>query len=163
MWFRNKSKSSVTIPDRNEGQFAQQYAQVVDVNRLTQIYQESGQLAVKSRNPETAHSRYDLAIECYYQIMSLPTSRRLRKSTKNATDILVSRFPSQVCMNEALGLCDKANKVKTIKTQHKHLKKAEQLLKSGLDKRDVGYDNIMSIYVQVEEYIKKAEEQLDKI
>ena len=65
-------------------------------------------------------------------------------------------------MNEALGLCDKANEVKTIKTQYKHLKKAQQVLEKGLEKKDIGYENIMSIYVQVKEYVKKAEEQLNK-
>jgi hypothetical protein len=162
MWFAKKQKSNMTIPERKESQYFGQYSRVVDVDRLIQIFQESGKLAVESRNPETARSRYDLAIECYHQLMSLHISRGLQKSTKNAMEILVSRFPSQACMNEALGLCDKANKVKTIKTQYKHLKKAQQVLEKGLEKRDVGYENIMSIYVQVKDYVKKAEEQMKK-
>ena len=161
MWVFKNTKS-IGFPERKESQYSGQYSLGVDVERLLQIFEESGNLAVNSRNPETAHSRYELAIECYHQLMTLHINQELRETTKNAMEVLVSRFPSQVCMNEALGLCDKANKVKTIKTQYKHLKKAQQVLEIGLEKRDIGYENIMSIYVQVKEYVKKAEEQLNK-
>lgn len=123
MWFLKNKRGNVTIPDRKERQYSGHYSRVVDVDRLIQVFQESGKLAVESRKPDTAHSRYDLAIECYHQIMSLRINRGLRKSTKNAMEVLASCFPSQVCMNEALGLCDKANKVKTVKTQYNTSKK----------------------------------------
>ena len=83
---------------------------------MIEIFSESGRIAVESKKPETAHTRYELAIEAYHQIMALRPDRAVRQSTRDAMQILVDRFPSQVCMNEALGITDKANKVKGVKT-----------------------------------------------
>lgn len=162
MSFFSKSKSNVTIPDRKESAYYGQYSDVEDVDRLIEIFKDSSKLAVESRNPETAYSRYELLIECYHQIMSLPIDRALRKITESTMETVVSTFPSQVCVNEALGFCDKANKVKTIKTQYKYLKKAEEVLEKGLEESDSDEDHekIMEVYEQVKDYIKQAEEQL---
>ena len=162
MSFFSKSKSNVTIPDRKLTQFYNEHPQIGNLDRLIQIFKESAKLAVESRNPETAYNRYEQAIEIYYQIISLPIDRGLRKEIISSTEQLVSLFPSQVCMNEALGLSDKASKVKTIETQYKYLKEAEQVLEKGLEKKDdVGYENIMSIYVQIKDYVKQAEDQIE--
>ena len=161
MSFFSKSKSNVAIPVRKESANYGQYSDVEDVDRLIEIFKDSASLAMKSHNPETAYSRYELLIECYHQIMSLPIDRALRKNTESAMETVVSSFPSQVCVNEALGLCDKANKVKTIKTQYKYLKKAEEVLTKGLEESDVDNEKIMEVYEQVKDYLKQAEDQIE--
>ena len=163
MSFFSKSKSNVTIPDREESAYCGQYSHEQDVDRLIEIFQDSAKLAMESRNPETAHSRYELLIESYHQLKSLSIGRTLRKNTDSVMEDMVSTFPSQVCVNEALGLCDKANKVKTIKTQYKYLKKAEEVLRKGLEEINSDKDNekIIEVYEQVNNYLKQVEDQIE--
>ena len=126
----------IDIPSRGASKYCNQYARVQDTQRLIQILTESGQIAMNSRIPKTAQSRYELAIEAHHQVLTLRLDGQVRQSIIESTEILVDRFPSQVCMNEALGLCDKANKVKTDKTQLKHLLKAKSILERGLARHD---------------------------
>jgi len=157
MWFKKNPKST-QIPARSVSCYCGQYERVADVDRLIQIFQESADLAFKSKNHETANTRYELAIEVYHQLKTLGLKRSLRKSTENAMERLVRLFPSQVCMNVALGLCDKAGKAESVNTQLALLKKAQEILEDGLARKDEGHERILGIYSQVVDYVNKAED-----
>ena len=43
------------------------------------------------------------------------------------------------------------------------LREARDILQKGLDRKDDGYDNIMSIYVQIIDRIEKAEALSDRL
>jgi len=150
-----------TIPPRTSSRYCGQYSRTEDVQRLIQILTDSSKIAVESKDPETAQTRYELAIEAYHQIFALCQGSVIEHRVTEATQVLVDRFPSQVCMNEALGLCDKANKLKSVKTQIAHLRKAQEILEGGLGRKDIGYTNIKTIYDQVVAHIKKAETLID--
>jgi hypothetical protein len=146
-----------SIPLRNSSRYCGLYAGSTNVQRLLQIFEESGVLCVESRNPETAQTRFELMLEAYYQIVDLLAPSDFAVRTKASMQAIVDRFPSQTCMNEALGICDKAKKLKSVKTQLSYLQKAQTILERGLARNDVGYSNIKSIYDQVIAHIEKAE------
>jgi ribosomal protein S27E len=127
-----------------------------------QIFQNSGQIAIESKTPETAQSDFELAIEIYYQIVALRPGTELERTVTNAVQILADCFPSNACMNEAIGICEKANKLKSIKTKLKYLRKAQEILESGLARQDIGYAKITSIYNQVVSYVRQAEAIIEK-
>jgi hypothetical protein len=60
-------------------------------------------------------------------------------------------------MGEALGLCDQAETAGHVDKQLPLLREARDVLLKGLERKDVGYDNIMFIYVQVVDRIEKGE------
>ncbi len=152
---------SKTIPPRTSSRYYGQYSTAGDVHRLIQILMESCKISVESKKPDTAQDRYDLAIEAYYQILTLRPAVALEQLVTEAMGVLVDRFPSQRCMNEAVGLCDKA-KGKSVKTQLKYLLQAQGVLENGLAQPDIGYrDDIKDVYDQVIAHVKKAEALID--
>ena len=62
------------IPDRSRSRYAGQYAESVFPDRLFEIFADSERLAMTSKNPDTAGTRFDLAVEVYHQLMSLKLS-----------------------------------------------------------------------------------------
>jgi len=152
---------STTIPPRTSSRYCGQYCRSEDVHRLIEILTESSKIAVESKKPDTAQTRYELAIEAYHQILALRPGIDLEQRVAEAMQVLVDRFPSQVCMNEALGLCDKASKLKSVKSQLKYLRKAQEILERGLARQDIGYNNIKSIYDQVVVHVIEAEARIE--
>ena len=128
-----------------------------EIAKLTEITAESGQIAVESRDPEVARSHYDLAIEAFRLALALRPDPDLRRDIRNARELLKDYFPSSLCINEALGICDEVNNHSSPTEQLELLLRAKKLLEDGLARRDVGYDGIMSIYEQVVPYVQQAE------
>jgi hypothetical protein len=56
-------------------------------------------------------------VEAYHQIMSMSVPGDLRSSIHEAMVTLAGRFPAQLAVNEALGLREKARKLKTASKQ----------------------------------------------
>ena len=148
-----------TIPARSASRC---YSRATDVERLVQIFQNSARLAVESKNPETAHTNFEFAVEAYYQIISLCPGTELEQSVTHAMQALADDFPTKVCINEATGICEKANKLKSIRTKLKYLRNAQEILERGRARRDVGYSRITFIYDQVVAYIKRGEAMIEK-
>ena len=148
----------VPIPPRSTSRYNGQHSRVVDAGRLLELWRQSCSIAMESKKRDTATARFELAVECYWQLMELSLTSEVQESLQKTMHLLARNFPGQVCMNAALGLCDEANKKKTIKAQLKLLLEARDLLVEGLARKDSNYDAINSIYVQVVDYIKKAEE-----
>lgn len=128
-----------------------------EIARLTEVTAESGQIAVESRDPEVAQAHYDLAIEAFRLALALRPDPDLRRDIRNAREVLKNYFPSSLCINEALGICDEANNHSSPTEQLELLLKAKKLLEDGLARHDIGYDDIMSIYEQVVPYVQQAE------
>ena len=57
----------------------------------------------------------------YYQTISLRPGTDLERSVTHAMRHLADDFPTKVCINEAVGLCEKADKLKSIRTKLKYL------------------------------------------
>jgi hypothetical protein len=133
------------------------YTQVTDVQRLLQIFSESHTHALNSRNPDTANSRFGTCVEIYYQISALCPGTDLEEKITQATQALADCFPSVVCINESLGICDKANELKSIRKKLEYLRKAQAILERGLCLQDIGYASIKPIHEQVVGYVKQAE------
>jgi hypothetical protein len=148
-----------TIPPRSTSRC---YSRATDVQGLVQIFQNSGRIAVESKNPETAQRDFDLAIEAYYQIVSLRPVTELERSVTHAMKTLAEDFPTKVCINEAIGICEKANKLKSIRTKLKYLRKAQEILERGRARQDIGYPSITSIDDQVVAYIIQGEALIEK-
>lgn len=117
---------TVVIPPRTESQYARHYVNTIDVRRMVEIFSDSYKIAMTSKKPDTARDRFDLALEAFYQIMSLNPPRELRQPVQEAIEDMVQHFPVQVLMNEAQGIREKALKLKTPK------KRAERLMEAKL-------------------------------
>ena len=124
---------------------------------------EHGNESLLARDPLLARQHYDKAIECYRRALELPMTNELRENVEEGLDTLIDIFPSQCCMGEALGLCDEAETLGHVDMQLPLLRKARDILQKGLEREDDGYDNIMSIYVQIIDRIEKAEALSDRL
>jgi len=120
------------IPSRNTSKYSGQYAGTVDSQRMVEIFTDSYKIALSSKNPETARARFDLAIEAYYQLFSMKPSSGILKAIQQSIENLVAVFPAQVTANEALGLREKARKLKTPKKQLDLLYHAREIIDRGL-------------------------------
>ncbi len=120
------------IPSRNTSKYAGQYAGTFDSQRIVQIFADSCKIALSSKNPDTAGDRFALAIEAYHQLMSMEPSADMRGSVQQAMENLVELFPTQVVANEALGLREKARKLKTTRKQLDLLRRALEIVDRGL-------------------------------
>jgi hypothetical protein len=120
------------IPTRNTSKYAGQYAGAFDSHRIVEIFVDSYKIALSSKNPDTAGDRFALAVEAYHQIMSMGPSPDVRGSVQQAMENLVELFPAQVVANEALGLREKARKLKTPRKQLDILRRAREIVDRGL-------------------------------
>ena len=122
------------IPTRNTSKYAGQYADTYDSQRIVEIFTDSYKIALTSKNPDTAGDRFALAVETYHQLMCMGPSAEVRGSVQQAMEALVELFPAQVVANEALGLREKARKLKTPRKQLDLLCRAREIVDSGLIK-----------------------------
>jgi hypothetical protein len=120
------------IPARDTSKYAGQYIGTVGCQRMVEIFTDSYRIALSSKNPETAGDRFDLAVEAYHQLMSMRPSADILKSVQQQMSNLVELFPAQVIANEALGLREKARKLKTPKKQLDLLHRAREIIDRGL-------------------------------
>lgn len=99
---------------------------------MVEIFADSYEIALSSKNPDTAKDRFDLAVESYYQFMDMESAVEARAAVQQAMEELVELFPIQVVANEALGLREKARKLKTTRKQLELLQRANEIVTRGL-------------------------------
>jgi thioesterase domain-containing protein len=99
---------------------------------MVEIFVDSYKIALSSKNPDTARDRFALAVEAYHQLISMGPSADVRGSVQQAMENLVELFPAQVVANEALGLREKARKLKTLHNQLNLLRRAYEIVNRGL-------------------------------
>jgi hypothetical protein len=87
---------------------------------------------LSSKNPQTAKDRFALAIEAYHQFMSMESAEEVCAPLRQAMEELAEMFPTQVVANEALGLWEKARKLKTPRKQLELLRRADEIVNRGL-------------------------------
>jgi hypothetical protein len=120
------------IPPRNTSKYAGHYAGTLGSQRMVEIFADSYKIALSSKNPNTAGDRFALAVEAYHQFMSMDSSAEARAPIQQAMNELVELFPIQVVANKALGLCEKARKLKTPRKQLDLLRRASEIVNRGL-------------------------------
>lgn len=120
------------IPTRESSKYAGQYVGTLGSQRMVEIFADSYKIALSSKNPNTARDRFDLAVEAYHQFMSMGSAADVRASVQRAMEELVKLFPTQVVANEALGLREKARKLKTHRKQLELLRRASEIINRGL-------------------------------
>ena len=127
-----RSFTLAQIPPRNTSKYAGQYSGTLGSQRVAEIFADSYKIALSSKNPDTARDRFDLAVETYHQFMSMEPANEISAKVQQAMEELVELFPTQVIANEALGLREKARKLKTPKKQLALLMRAREILRRGL-------------------------------
>jgi hypothetical protein len=120
------------IPARDTSKYAGQYTGTIGCQRIVEIIKDSCRIALSSKNPETAADRFELAVEAYHQLMSMRPSADILKIVQEQMVNMVELFPAQVIANEALGLREKARKLKTPMKQLDLLHKAREIIDRGL-------------------------------
>lgn len=123
---------AMQVPGRDTSKYAGQYAGAFDVQRIVQIFSDSHRIALSSKSPHTASDRYALAVEAYHQLMCMGPSADVRRSVQQAMETLVELFPTQVIANEALGLRERAQQLKTPSKQLELLRRAREIVNDGL-------------------------------
>ncbi len=145
------------IPDRSTSRYAGHYARAVDPQRLLQILADSSGIALNSKAPSTARARFELAVEAYHQLMSMTLPVDVRASVQDAMIKLADQFPTQLCLNEALGLRAAARKLKTARRKLEYLQRARDVLHVGLAANLAGATAIQAMYDHVLADIAEAE------
>ena len=123
---------AVKIPGRNESKYSGQYASAFDPQRIMQIFNDSERIALSSKKPDTAGDRFDLAVETYHQLLSMGLPPGEKRQLMKRMEELVELFPSQVIMNEARGLREKAQKLKTLSKRLDLFQQARDIVDRGL-------------------------------
>ncbi|QQR74041.1 MAG: hypothetical protein IPJ17_00080 [Holophagales bacterium] len=101
---------------------------------MLEIFTDSLNIALSSKNPETATARYELAIEAYHQAAAMGLPAYTRQSLRVSMEGLAESFPTQVLVNEAVGLSEKAAKLKTPKKRLELLERAMSVIEQGLQR-----------------------------
>jgi hypothetical protein len=148
---------SHSIPDRSTSRYAGQYSQSPFPDRLLEIFSDSERLALTSKNPRTAQTRFELAVEVYHQLMSLSLPSDARSALVSAMTSLADRFPSTACFNEARGHVERAEKLKTVAKQLESLRLAKSALERGLSLHDAGYEELRVLHTRVAAMISEQE------
>jgi hypothetical protein len=120
------------IPARDTSKYAGQYARAFDAQRILEIFTDSNRIALSSKNPDTAADRFALAVEAYHQLMLMPLTGEVRSSVHQTMTSLVAEFPVQVAVNEAIGLREKAMKLKTLRKRCDLLRRACEIVDAAL-------------------------------
>ncbi len=120
------------IPARNTSKYAGQYAGTLGSQRVAEIFVDSYRIALTSKHPYTARDRFALAVEAYHQFMSMQSSAEARTAVQQAMEELVELFPIRIIANEALGLREKAQKLKTPRKRLDLLRRASEIVHRGL-------------------------------
>jgi len=123
---------AVKIPSRNESKYSGQYASAFDPQRIMQIFDDSQKIALSSKNPDTAGDRFELAVETYHQLLSMGLPAGKKQSLQKTMEQLAESFPTQVVVNEARGLREKAHKLKTPSKRLDLLQRARDIVNHGL-------------------------------
>ena len=144
------------IPNRNTSKYAGQYARAFDPQRVAQIFEDSYRIALSSKSPDTAGDRFALAVEAYHQLMSMGPPDDMRRSVQRAMEALVDLFPTQVMANEALGLRERARKLKTPRKQLELLQRAREIVDRGLTEHSSS-SVLQAAAVELRTEISKAE------
>ena len=145
------------IPGRSTSRYAGHYARAVDPQRLLQIFVDSRGIALNSKAASTARARFELAVEAYHQLMSMTLSADVPASVQDAMIKLADQFPTQLCLNEALGLCAVARKLKTARRKLEYPQRARDVLQAGLVANLAGATAIQAMYDHVLADIAEAE------
>ena len=120
------------IPSRATSKYAGQYGGAFDSQRIVDIFVDSYKIAMSSKIPQTASDRFALAVAAYHQLMSMGLTTDVQESVNRSMETLVGSFPIQVVANEALGLRDKALRLKTPRKRLDLLLRAREILNRGL-------------------------------
>ena len=123
---------AVKIPKRNTSKYSGQYAGAFDPQRIMQIFDDSHRIALSSKKPNTAGDRYELAVEAYHQLLSMGLLSGEKRQLKKKIEELVDLFPTQVIINEARGLREKAQKLKTPSKRLDLYQQARYVVNRGL-------------------------------
>jgi len=161
--------TSQAIPERSTSRYSGQYARAVDPQRLLEIFTESNKIAITSKNPVTARSRFELAVEAYHQLMSMGLPSDLNSSVQNAMSTLAGSFATQVCINEAIGLCAKASKLKSARRKLEYLNRARDVLHASLATSLTGataiqdtHNHVLADIAQIEAVTREAHTAAEK-
>jgi hypothetical protein len=146
-----------SIPPRGLLVHAQDYEGCVDAERLRTILRESIAIARSSKNPDTAHDRFGLAIEAYHQLGSLRIAPDERRELDAVVQDVASQFPILVRLNEAAGLVEKANKLKTPKRRLPLLYRARDALAEHVGAQGPHSDALTAMHDRVCTLIAGAE------
>ena len=119
------------IPARDTSKYAGHYAAASDPMRLVEIFSDSYRIALSSKDPDTARDRFALAMETYHEIMSRSVAGEVRALVLKDMSALAETFEGQVVINEALGLRQKARRLKTVGKQIELLQNAVDVLERG--------------------------------
>jgi hypothetical protein len=144
------------IPARSTSKYCEQYVGTFDAQRVFEIFTDSNRIALSSKNPETACDRFALAVETFHQLMSMSIPGDVRASLQAAMQSLVDTFPSQAVSNEALGLREKARKLKTATKRSELLNRAREVLERGLV-QSPGSSKLQSEIAEVRHEIGESE------
>ena len=143
-----------SIPPRSSSRYSGQYARTIDAQRMLEIFTDSVSIALSSKNPETATARFELAVEAFHQAVSMPIPAETRQSLTATMEKLAASFPTQVLVNEAVGLSEKAAKLKTPKKRLELLHRAMSVIEDGLQ-RYPEHPRLQSVQVGLQAEVSK--------
>jgi len=139
---REETPSDIPTVRPQDTRYFGQYSQSFDVQRPLEIFDESVAIARASRNPETAQSRYELALEAYRAARSFRLPPETEGRLDEAYVALRRDFPTLKVSNHTRGLINQGLSKKRRSTRLKYFRQAEEVLdlssgKPGVDQREV--------------------------
>lgn len=124
------------------------------INNLYRIIWESANIALTSKDPDTARSRYELALKTLREYLAYKPYRKNVYHTKLRIQKMECLYPTVSCLNAAEGYIQKQSKLKTAKGRLKHLEAARLALQEGLTREGVESETINEKLEYVERLIQ---------
>lgn len=118
---------------------------------MLEIFSDSVRLALESKNPDTAESRYMLSLAAYHEIVAHAAPSPDLDHVTHLMRRVVALFPSMKRMNEATGYLDKAAKLKSAKGKLSWVNRARAVLDGMPDDKFVDRDRLTALTERVDD------------
>ncbi|MEM8709656.1 MAG: DUF3320 domain-containing protein, partial [Planctomycetota bacterium] len=93
---------------------------------------DSLQIALESKVEATARARYDLALECFHQLVEIGLPPEIEAKLRGYVEEMVARFPTAWRVNVAKGLLERAEAARRETTREERLGEARAIVAEGL-------------------------------
>lgn len=157
---RLKSSESPKLPavTQAETRYYGQYSQSIDEQRPIEIFEDSVRIARSSKNPETAQSRYELALEAYRASKSFQVPADVGATLDQAYLALRQEFPTLKVINHAMGLISQAEQKKKQSTSLRYLQQAADALDKAFTQPGVDQEDLLQLRKLLEAKIARSQQ-----
>ena len=153
---REEAPSDIPTVHRQDTRYFGQYSQSIGAQRPLEIFEDSVAIARSSRNPDTAQSRYELALEAYRAARTFRLPRETARHLDETYVALRRDFPTLKASNQVKGLIDQSRSKKRPNTKLKYLRMAEEVLDASWEQDGSDQEELSALRSEIQELLSSV-------